>query len=144
MSGSAGCSWRLGRGGWVVGASPRSPGLPAPRARRSTPGWPSWRGGWSWPGVRRPGGGRKRRRDLDPGLVPTLEALVDPDTRGDPESPLRWTSKSTRELAEALNAAGHPVSDDTVGRLLREQGYTLQRTRKSLEGAQHPDRDAQF
>jgi transposase len=94
--------------------------------------------------VRRPGGGRKRRRDLDPGLVPTLEALVDPDTRGDPSSPLRWTSKSTRELAEALTAAGHPVSDDTVGRLLREQGYTLQRTRKTLEGAQHPDRDAQF
>ena len=73
-----------------------------------------------------------------------LEALVDPDTRGDPESPLRWTCKSTRELAEALTAAGHPVSDDTVGRLLREQGYTLQRTRKTLEGAQHPDRDAQF
>jgi hypothetical protein len=70
--------------------------------------------------VRRPGGGGKRRRDLDPGLVPTLEALVDPDTRGDPESPLRWTSKSTRELAEALSAAGHPVSDDTVGRLLGE------------------------
>jgi hypothetical protein len=94
--------------------------------------------------VRRPGGGRKRRRDLDPGLVPTLEALVDPDTRGDPESPLRWTSKSTRELAEALGAAGHPVSDDTVGRLLGEQGYTLQRTRRTLEGAQHPDRDPQF
>jgi Rhodopirellula transposase DDE domain len=94
--------------------------------------------------VRRPGGGHKRRRDLDPGLVPTLEALVDPDTRGDPESPLRWTCKSTRELAEALTAAGHPVSDDTVGRLLREQGYRLQRTRKTLEGAQHPDRDAQF
>jgi hypothetical protein len=94
--------------------------------------------------VRRPGAGRKRRRDLDPGLVPALEALVDPDTRGDPESPLRWTSKSTRQLAEALSGAGHLVSDDTVGRLLREQGHTLQRTRKTLEGAQHPDRDAQF
>jgi hypothetical protein len=66
-----------------------------------------------------------------------LDWLVDPDTRGDPESPLRWTCKSTRELAEALTAQGHPVSDDTVGRLLREQGYRLQRTVKTLEGAQH-------
>jgi hypothetical protein len=73
-----------------------------------------------------------------------LDALVDPDTRGDPDSPLRWTCKSTRELAEALTAQGHPVSDDTVGRLLKQQGYTLQRTQKTLEGAQHPDRDAQF
>jgi DDE family transposase len=73
-----------------------------------------------------------------------LEGLVDPDTRGDPGSPLRWTTKSTRQLAEALTAQGHPVSDDTVGRLLKQQGYTLQRTRKTLEGAQHPDRDDQF
>ena len=73
-----------------------------------------------------------------------LEELVGPDTRGDPESPLRWTCKSTRELAEALTAQGHPVSDDTVGRLLRQQDYTLQRTQKTEEGAQHPDRDAQF
>jgi hypothetical protein len=72
-----------------------------------------------------------------------LDALVDPDTRGDPDSPLRWTCKSTRELAEALTAQGHPVSDDTVGRLLKQQGYTLQRTHKTLEGAQHPDRDGQ-
>ena len=88
--------------------------------------------------------GPKRRRDTDPGLLGALDRLVDPDARGDPESPLRWTCKSTRELAEALAAAGHPVSDDTVGRLLREQGYRLQRTVKTLEGAQHPDRDAQF
>jgi hypothetical protein len=88
--------------------------------------------------------GPKRRRDTDPGLLVALDRLVDPDTRGDPESPLRWTCKSTRELAEALTAQGHPVSDDTVGRLLREQGYWLQRTLKTLEGAQHPDRDAQF
>jgi Rhodopirellula transposase DDE domain len=73
-----------------------------------------------------------------------LDRLVDPDTRGDPESPLRWTTKSTRHLAEALGAQGFQVSDDTVGRLLRQQGYRLQRTRKTLEGAQHPDRDAQF
>jgi DDE family transposase len=88
--------------------------------------------------------GPKRRRDTDPGLLQALDRLVEPDTRGDPESPLRWTCKSTRELAEALTAQGHPVSDDTVGRLLREQGYRLQRTVKTLEGAQHADRDAQF
>ncbi len=69
---------------------------------------------------------------------------MEPDTRGDPESPLRWTCKSTRELAQALTAQGHLVSDDTVGRLLKQQGYRLQRTVKTLEGAQHPDRDAQF
>jgi hypothetical protein len=73
-----------------------------------------------------------------------LDRLVEPDTSGDPDTPLRWTGKSTRELAEALTAQGHPVSDDTVGRLLREQGYRLRRTLKALEGAQHPDRDAQF
>jgi hypothetical protein len=73
-----------------------------------------------------------------------LDRLVEPVTRGDPESPLRWTCKSTPELAEALTAAGHPVSDDTVGRLLKQQGYRLQRTAKTLEGGQHPDRDAQF
>jgi transposase len=94
--------------------------------------------------VRRRGGGPKRRTTADPGLLGALDALVDPDSRGDPDSPLRWTCKSTRELAEALTAQGHPVSDDTVGRLLKQQGYTLQRTHKTLEGAQHPDRDAQF
>jgi hypothetical protein len=94
--------------------------------------------------IRRPGGGPKRLRDTDPGLVEALDRLVDPDTRGDPGSPLRWTTKSTRELAEALTAQGHPVSDDTVGRLLKQQGYRLQRTVKTLEGAQHQDRDAQF
>jgi Rhodopirellula transposase DDE domain len=66
--------------------------------------------------IRRPGGGPKRLRDTDPGLVEALDRLVDPDTRGDPASPLRWTCKSTRELAEALTAQGHPVSDDTVGK----------------------------
>jgi hypothetical protein len=88
--------------------------------------------------------GPKRRRDTDPGLLGALDRLVDPDTRGDPDSPLRWTGKSTRELAQALTRQGHPVSDDTVGRLLKQQGYRLQRTVKTLEGAQHPDRDAQF
>jgi Rhodopirellula transposase DDE domain len=94
--------------------------------------------------IRRPGGGPKRLRDTDPELVEALDRLVDPDTRGDPDSPLRWTTKSTRELAETLTAQGHPVSDDTVGRLLKQQGYRLQRTVKTLEGAQHQDRDAQF
>jgi hypothetical protein len=88
--------------------------------------------------------GPKRRRDTDPGLLGVLDRLVDPDPRGDPESPLRWTCTSTRELVQALTARGHPVSDDTVGRLLREQDYRLQRTVKTLEGAQHPDGDAQF
>jgi hypothetical protein len=69
-----------------------------------------------------------------------LDRLVEPDTRGDPQSPLRWTCKSTRELAQALTAQGHSVSDDTVGRLLKQQGYRLQRTVKTLEGARHPDR----
>jgi hypothetical protein len=76
--------------------------------------------------------------ERDPGLLEMLDRLVEPDTRGDPQSPLRWTCKSTRELAQALTAAGHPVSDDTVGRLLKQQGYRLQRTAKTLEGAQHP------
>jgi hypothetical protein len=88
--------------------------------------------------------GPKRRRDTDPGLLAALDRLVEPDTRGDPDSPLRWTCKSTRELAEALTTQGHPVSDDTVGRLLKQQGYRLQRTVKTLKGARHPDRDAQF
>jgi hypothetical protein len=94
--------------------------------------------------VRRPGGGPKRLTKRQPSLLSALDALVDPDTRGDPESPLRWTSKSTRELADALGAQGFQVSDDTVGRLLRQQRYTLQRTQKTKEGTQHPDRGAQF
>ena len=94
--------------------------------------------------VRGPGGGPKRLVERQPGLLSALDELVDPDTRGDPQSPLRWTCKSTRQLADALGAQGFQVSDDTVGRLLKQQGYTLQRPQKTLEGAQHPDRDAQF
>jgi len=96
------------------------------------------------PRVRAPGGGRKKLADTDPRLVPALTALVDPQTRGDPESPLRWTTKSARNLAGALTTAGHPVSDRTVARLLREQGYSLQGNAMVAEGAQHADRDAQF
>jgi hypothetical protein len=94
--------------------------------------------------IRRPGGGPKRLVERNPGLLRALDELVDPDTRGDPQSPLRWTCKSTRQLADALAAQGFQVSDDTVGRLLTQQRYTLQRTLKTEEGAQHPDRDAQF
>src|SRR5512132_135360 len=94
--------------------------------------------------IRRPGGGPRRLVERQPGLLAALDELVAPDTRGDPESPLRWTCKSTRQLADALAGQGFQVSDDTVGRLLKQQRYTLQRTLKTEEGAQHPDRDAQF
>ncbi|MEV0238079.1 ISAzo13 family transposase [Nonomuraea sp. NPDC050786] len=94
--------------------------------------------------VRRRGGGRKAAEAQDPGLVPTLLALVEPDERGDPMSPLRWTTKSLRDLAQELTGQGHPVSAPTVGRLLKEQGFSLQANAKTLEGKQHPDRDAQF
>jgi len=94
--------------------------------------------------ARRPGGGRKRAADLDPGLVPALLALVEPDERGDPMSPLRWTTKSTRNLAGELTRQGHKVGADTVGDLLRAEGFSLQGNAKTLEGKRHPDRDAQF
>ncbi|MCF3105951.1 ISAzo13 family transposase [Streptomyces roseoverticillatus] len=94
--------------------------------------------------VRRPGGGRKKAAEVDPGLRPALLALVEPDMRGDPMSPLRWTTKSTRKLAEELTRQGHRIGADTVGDLLREEGFSLQAPSKVLEGAQHPDRDAQF
>jgi Rhodopirellula transposase DDE domain len=94
--------------------------------------------------ARRPGGGRKRAAEADPELVPSLLALVEPDERGDPESPLRWTVKSTRTLAAELTAQGHKVGPDTVGDLLREQGFSLQGSARALGGAQHPDRDGQF
>jgi hypothetical protein len=94
--------------------------------------------------ARRPGGGRKRAADTDPGLRPALLALVEPDERGDPMSPLRWTTKSTRKLAAELTAQGHKVSADTVGDLLRAEGFSLQGNAKTIEGKQHPDRDAQF
>ena len=94
--------------------------------------------------VRRAGGGRKPITQTDPQLVSALETLVDPVTRGDPESPLRWTSKSTRTLADTLTAQGHPVSHSTVGDLLHTLGYSLQAAVKTREGNQHPDRDGQF
>src|SRR6266568_4098614 len=94
--------------------------------------------------ARRPGGGARRARDKDPGLVPALLALVEPEERGDPESPLRWTVKSTRNLAGELTRQGRKIGADTVGDLLREEGFSLQGNVKTIEGKQHPDRDAQF
>lgn len=94
--------------------------------------------------VRRPGGGRPALVVRDPDLLRRLEALVEPLTRGDPESPLRWTSKSTRALAAALAAQRHPVSHEKVAQLLRQMDYSLQGNRKTEEGDDHPDRDAQF
>jgi hypothetical protein len=101
---------------------------PAPQARR----------------VRAPGGGRKKLVDRDETLLSDLDALVDPTSRGDPESPLRWTCKSTTRLAEELQQQGHQVSQRTVCDLLAQLNYSLQSERKTREGAQHPDRDAQF
>jgi hypothetical protein len=94
--------------------------------------------------LRRPGGGRKLAVDQDPDLLHDLETLVDPATRGDPMSPLRWTCKSAAKLAEGLRSRGHAASERTVNRLLHGLGYSLQANRKTLEGCHHPDRDAQF
>ena len=94
--------------------------------------------------VRRQGGGRKKQLESDPALKEDLERLISPYTRGDPESPLRWTCKSVRKLAAELNRQGHSVSHSTVAALLREMNYSLQANRKTTEGKQHPDRKAQF
>jgi Rhodopirellula transposase DDE domain len=94
--------------------------------------------------VRRPGGGRKTLAETDPGLLPGLLALVEDSTRGDPESPLMWTTKSVKNLSGALTAAGHPCSPQTAWRLLHEQGFSTQSNAKVTEGRRHPDRDAQF
>jgi Rhodopirellula transposase DDE domain len=96
------------------------------------------------PRVRRPGAGRKKLIDVDPQLLVALDALVEPESRGDPMCRLRWTVKSTRTLAEELAAAGHPVSAWTVAQLLHYMDYSLQANAKTKEGAQHPDRDGQF
>jgi Rhodopirellula transposase DDE domain len=93
--------------------------------------------------VRQAGAARPSATDLDPGLVDALRALVEPETRGDPMQPLVWTTKSTGNLAGELGKAGRPVSADTVGRLLKDRlGYSLQGNSKTIEGKQHPDRDA--
>ncbi|MGH9043196.1 MAG: ISAzo13 family transposase [Acidimicrobiia bacterium] len=132
----------LGRGGVTVAA--RAAGVSRPTVAKAL-------GELAEPPVeiapmrsRRAGGGRKRAVARDPGLVEALEALVDPESRGDPESPLRWTCKSTRQLAGALCEAGHPVSHVRVADILHGLGYSLQGNVKTREGKQHPDRDAQF
>jgi hypothetical protein len=94
--------------------------------------------------VRQPGGGRKKVEQSDPELPSHLKTIVEETTAGDPMSPLRWTSKSTRTIAEELSRAGHPISSVTVGRCLEKMGYTLQSNVKTREGTQHPSRDAQF
>jgi hypothetical protein len=94
--------------------------------------------------VRAAGGGRKKAEVANPELLACLDGLIEPGTRGDPESPLRWTTKSTRNLARELTAAGHAISHSVVASILRSTGFSLQGNRKTLEGTQHPDRDAQF
>ena len=94
--------------------------------------------------IRRSGAGRKNIVERDPKLLVSLDRLIEPETRGDPESPLRWICKSTRTLAAQLTRQKHPVSHEKVAQLLRDQNYSLQSNRKTEEGADHPDRDAQF
>jgi hypothetical protein len=130
-----------GRGG--VAATARATGMSVPTIRRGIAELES--GERLVPGrVRRPGGGRKRLTETDPTLLADLERLVEADSRGDPESLLRWTSKSVRHLADGLRGLGHAVHFTTVAQLLRGLGYSLQANVKTREGRQHPDRDAQF
>ena len=130
-----------GRGG--IAATARATGMAVETIRKGIRELES--GSSPGPGrVRRPGAGRKPATAVDPRLAGDLERLVDAGTRGDPELPLRWTSKSVRKLADGLAELGHTVSYRTVARLLRRLGYSLQANRKTHEGAGHPDRDAQF
>ena len=94
--------------------------------------------------IRKTGGGRKRLMDKNPALIKELDMLIDPLTRDDPESPLRWTCKSTYKLSEALRKKGHKVSQKTVYLMLQEMGYSMQANRKIMEGKQNPDRDGKY
>src|SRR5271156_1484265 len=125
----------LGRGGSAI--------VTAATGIRSKRVWLGERGGADQR-IRRPGAGRKRLVDTDKTLLSDLEALVEPVTRGDPESSLRWTTKSTSKLAKELGDKGHKVGPRTVAALLRRLGYSLQAPKKTREGGQHPDRNAQF
>ena len=131
----------LGRGG--VSAVMRATGMSYHTVRRGRDDLED-PGGLPPGRVRRPGGGRKKATAVYPGLAAALDRLVEPGSRGDPESPLRWTCKSTRRLAAELKAEGYSVCHSVVASLLWEQGYSLQGNRKTKEGAGHPDRNAQF
>jgi hypothetical protein len=133
-------SQQLGRGG--ISAVSRATGLSRPTLYKGVRELTEEPLPTGW--VRRSGGGRKRVETVDPLVVRDLEFLIEPTTRGDPMSPLRWTSMSTRNLAEALGKKGHSVSHQTVAELLRGLEYSLQGTAKVNEGAQHADRDDQF
>ncbi|HEY8827706.1 MAG TPA: ISAzo13 family transposase [Jatrophihabitantaceae bacterium] len=130
-----------GRGG--IAATSRATGISVPTIRKGIAELESGKR-LDAGRVRKPGGGRHALTDLDPTLLRDLEALVESGSRGDPESLLRWTSKSVRHLAAGLREQGHSVHFTTVAKLLRLLGYSLQANVKSREGASHPDRDAQF
>ena len=133
-------SLALERGG--ISAVSRATGISRPVIRQGIAELKNPNTAWSGR-VRRPGGGRKRIAEKDRAIMRDLEKLVEPITRGDPESPLRWTCKSVRHLAEELNRQGQAISYPIVAELLRELGYSLQANRKSKEGTSHPDRNAQ-
>ncbi|WP_163570047.1 ISAzo13 family transposase [Fodinicola feengrottensis] len=134
------CSW--GYGG--ISAVFRATGVSMPTIRRGVRELDAAGDGVPRGRVRIPGGGRKKAEDADPDLMDCLDSLIEPGTRGDPESPLRWTTKSTRNLAKEATEQGYAASHTLVRNILRGMGYSLQGTRKTLEGEQHPDRDAQF
>jgi transposase len=122
----------------------RATGISMPTIRRGVRELDTEGDGLSRGRVRVPGGGRKKAEDANPELMDCLDSLIEPGTRGDPESPLRWTTKSTRNLAKEATEQGFETSHTAVRHVLRRMGYSLQGTRKTLEGKQHPDRDAQF
>ncbi|AGA90791.1 Rhodopirellula transposase [Thioflavicoccus mobilis 8321] len=134
----------LGRG--VISLIARAPGLSRNAISRGLDELAGVQRGETLPQgrIRAAGGGRKSLTEKDPQLLEALERLVEPMTRGDPQSPLRWTCKSTRQLAQALKRQGHPVGRQKVCELLGALGYSLQANRKSHEGSNHADRDAQF
>ncbi len=132
----------IGRGGQAAVA--RATGVSRGTIRQGMRELGQGNGGGEKGRIRRPGGGRKRTVELDPSLREGLERLVEPTSRGDPESPLRWTTKSVRNLADELGQQGHKASHRMVAELLHELGYSLQANRKTLAGSAHPDRNAQF
>ena len=132
----------IGRGGQVAGARAARGSRPAHRRGIRELQQPETAADRAR--IRRPGGGRKRTVERDPGLQEDLDRLVEPTSRGDPESPLRWTCKSVRQLAAELQRQGHQASHRLVAELLHTMGYSLQANRKTLEGTEHPDRNAQF